>query len=56
MTIRTDTDVTALGAFDDQRYAALALRSAEAYQTADPFPHGVYDDFLPEALARAARR
>ena len=52
MTIRTDTDITALGAFDDPRYAALALTSAEAYQTADPFPHGVYDDFLPEALAR----
>lgn len=42
-----------LGVFDDPRYAALALESAEKYQNAPPFPHAVFDDFLPEELARA---
>ncbi len=40
-----------LGVFDDPAYAALAVASAEQYQAAEPFPHGVYDDFLPHDLA-----
>lgn len=40
-----------LGVFDDPMYSALAQGSADAYRSAEPFPHGVYDDFLPEALA-----
>jgi len=40
-----------LGVFDDPRYAALAISLADAYQRADPFPHVVIDDFLPEPLA-----
>jgi hypothetical protein len=40
-----------LGVFDDASYAALALANAEKYQAAEPFPHGVYDDFLPHDLA-----
>ena len=39
------TDI--LGVFDDPRYAALAVDNATKYQSADPFPHGVYDNFLP---------
>ena len=44
-----DTDI--LGVFDDPRYAALAVDNATKYQSADPFPHGVYDNFLPVDLA-----
>jgi hypothetical protein len=40
-----------VGVFDDPRYAALAVDNATKYQTADPFPHGVYDNFLPNQLA-----
>lgn len=40
-----------LGVFDDHTYATLAVASAEQYRAADPFPHGVYDDFLPHDLA-----
>jgi Rps23 Pro-64 3,4-dihydroxylase Tpa1-like proline 4-hydroxylase len=41
-----------LGVFDDPRYARQALDLAPTYQAADPFPHIVIDDFLPDALAR----
>jgi hypothetical protein len=40
-----------LGVFDDPAYSALAQRSAAGYQAAEPFPHGVFDDFVPEDLA-----
>ena len=40
-----------LGVFDAPSYAALALASADQYQSAQPFPHGVFDDFLPGDLA-----
>jgi hypothetical protein len=57
MTSTTDPatidDLDPLGVFDDPRYAALALERAGAYQSAAPFPHGVFDDFLPEHLAHA---
>jgi hypothetical protein len=46
-----DTD-RILGTFDDPRYARIAVEGAAAYKSATPFPHGVYDDFLPEPLAR----
>ena len=46
------TGTTPTGTFDDPRYARLAVDSADAYQTAQPFPHIVLDDFLPEGLAR----
>jgi hypothetical protein len=42
-----------LGTFDEPGYAALALARAGAYQSAEPFPHAVLDDFLPEGLAHA---
>jgi|KBSSwiStaDraftv2_1062776.scaffolds.fasta_scaffold83022_3 hypothetical protein len=52
--ISTDAPATSvMGVFDDSRYAQLAVESADAYQSADPFPHGVYDDFLPTDLAAA---
>ena len=44
-------DDARLGVFDDHAYSALAVASAEQYQSAEPFPHGVYDDFLPHDLA-----
>ena len=40
-----------LGVFDDHSYSTLAMASSESYRTAEPFPHGVYDDFLPHDLA-----
>ena len=48
--------VSPLGVFDDPRYSALAQQHAPAYQSAEPFPHGVIDDFLPHDLARAISR
>src|SRR5690348_12880166 len=40
-----------LGVFDDPAYSALAQAAAPGYQAAEPFPHAVFDDFLPEDLA-----
>lgn len=40
------------GMFDDPFYASLAVSKAEAYKKANPFPHIVFDNFLPEDLAR----
>ena len=34
--------------------ARLAVASAAQYQAADPFPHGVYDDFLPPSSPSAS--
>jgi hypothetical protein len=45
-------DDSPLGTFDDPQYAALALARAEGYQSAEPFPHAVFDDFLPEGLGQ----
>jgi hypothetical protein len=45
-------DVSILGVFDDPSYARLAVENAPKYQSASPFPHGVYDNFLQEDLAR----
>lgn len=36
------------------RLLELARTNADAYRSAAPFPHGVFDDFLPEAALRAA--
>ncbi|NNE11567.1 MAG: 2OG-Fe(II) oxygenase [Ilumatobacter sp.] len=47
----TDVVFDPLGVFDDPSFSARAQRSADAYRHAEPFPHGVYDDFLPAALA-----
>ena len=41
-----------LGLFDDPRHARLAVERAGEYQTAQPFPHIVLDDFIDEPLAR----
>jgi hypothetical protein len=41
------------GVFDDPRYAAMAVEHAARYQGADPFPHIMLDDFLPDGLARS---
>ncbi|HEU4411121.1 MAG TPA: 2OG-Fe(II) oxygenase [Polyangiaceae bacterium] len=40
--------------FADARYAQLAASSRDAYGRADPFPHAVFDDFLPDEVARRA--
>ena len=48
----TTQRASALGVFDDTSYAQLAVARANDYQTADPFPHIILDDFLPEDLAR----
>jgi hypothetical protein len=41
-----------LGVFDAADYAKTAVTRARDYQTAQPFPHIVLDDFLPQDLAR----
>ncbi len=51
-----DTAEGVMGTFDDARYAALALARSPEYVAADPFPHTVIDDFLPEPLARELAR
>lgn len=38
---------------DNMHFAALGEKYAEAYQTADPYPHVVIDNFLPEHIADA---
>lgn len=45
--------VDPIGAFDDPKYAALALAGRDKYRNADPFPHIVFDDFLNRDLADA---
>jgi hypothetical protein len=45
--------VSPLGLFDSPRYSRLAQERAEGYQTAQPFPHAVFDDFLDPELAHA---
>lgn len=45
------TTISPTGAFDDPRYARIALDHAERYQHATPYPHIVLDDFLPRDLA-----
>jgi 2-oxoglutarate-Fe(II)-dependent oxygenase superfamily protein len=42
-----------LGEFDSPRYNRIAVERAHEYQTAQPFPHAVFDDFLDPDLARA---
>jgi hypothetical protein len=44
--------VSPLGVFDDPSYARLAVENGDRYQTAEPFPHIVLDDFIPVDLAR----
>lgn len=41
-----------LGVFDDPGFAARALDTAPTYQNNRPFPHAVFDDFIPADLAR----
>ena len=45
--------VSPLGVFDAPAYAQLALDNAARYQSAEPFPHIVLDDFVPAELARS---
>jgi Rps23 Pro-64 3,4-dihydroxylase Tpa1-like proline 4-hydroxylase len=42
-----------IGVFDDPRYAELAVSLRDRYRCAEPFPHIVIDDFLPEGIARS---
>src|SRR5262245_24141430 len=37
--------------FDEEGYKKLALDSAAAYASAEPFPHIMLENFLPAALA-----
>src|SRR5688572_6732331 len=45
--------MSCLGVFDDPAYARLAVDNSATYQSASPFAHGVFENFLPEVLARA---
>ena len=49
-----DAQLTEQVLFDAARLRERAQERAEAYRTARPFPHAVFDDFLPETVARAA--
>jgi len=51
--MQTTTSIQPMGTFDDPRYAKLALESAGTYQSAEPFPHIAFPDFLPASLAQA---
>lgn len=44
--------VSAPFVFDDAALQAVAQRHAAGYNSADPFPHAVIDDFLPTAAAQ----
>ena len=46
----TCTDV--LKVFDSEHYRELAMRSREKYAANQPFPHIMFDDFLPRPLAK----
>ncbi|MBS3913055.1 MAG: 2OG-Fe(II) oxygenase [Bacteroidetes bacterium] len=40
-----------LDVFDDPHYAQLAFDNKDNFQNNDPFPHIVFDNFLPKAIA-----
>lgn len=40
--------------FNDEKILKLAQENAQAYQSADPFPHIYFDNFLEEDAAKAA--
>src|SRR5688572_5257129 len=42
--------------FDADHLVGLADRNRETYATADPFPHVVLDNFLPEDVASSVLR
>jgi 2OG-Fe(II) oxygenase superfamily len=49
-------DSMVLGMFDDPRFAKMAVEHAPVYQSAEPFPHVVIDDFLDRSMAGAIER
>ncbi len=42
-----------LGVFDDPKYAKLAVENAARYQSAGPFPHIFFDNFIDPTLCAA---
>jgi hypothetical protein len=40
-----------VGVFDDPRFGALAVECSTRYTSEQPFPHAMFDDFLPGWLA-----
>jgi hypothetical protein len=44
-------DLTILNIFDDDKYAALAYHNSLLYKSNKPFPHIVFDNFLPSTTA-----
>jgi|694.fasta_scaffold17958_2 Rps23 Pro-64 3,4-dihydroxylase Tpa1-like proline 4-hydroxylase len=44
-------DISLLNIFNNEEYAELAYNSSELYKKNIPFPHIVFDDFLPHAAA-----
>jgi hypothetical protein len=42
--------------FDDPSYARLAIATTDRFRTASPYPHYVFDDFLPQEVAAGAAR
>lgn len=53
---QTEVEPTPVGVFDDPHYAALALSLRDAYRDAEPYPHVVIDDFLPDPVAQCVSR
>ena len=39
--------------FDDEKYSKLAYENSKLYKENKPFPHVVFDNFLPEITAEA---
>jgi len=42
-----------LECFDSKKYAELAVQNREVYKSSKPFPHIVFDNFLPSDIAHA---
>ena len=46
-------DQNILNCFDDPKYAQIAFDNSSAYASNAPFPHMVFDNFLPQDVAEA---
>jgi len=45
-------DLSILNTFDNEEYATLAFNNSTLYRENTPFPHIVFDNFLPEVTAK----
>ena len=50
---KINQDLEILDCFNNPKYAQLAYDNAKSYANNNPFPHMVFDDFLPQSVAEA---